>query len=127
MRKLETWLTTTGHAEVDGIYFDFAKATIRAESAPVLQAIADLMVKYPSWKLRVEGHTDSAGGVAANHDLSIRRAMAVRQALVYRHFVEPERLTPAGVGASRPKDTNRTPEGRARNRRVELVRQGIGQ
>jgi outer membrane protein OmpA-like peptidoglycan-associated protein len=73
--------------------------------------------------LTVEGHTDSVGGVAANRDLSIRRATAVRQALVYRHFVEPHRLTPVGIGALRPKDTNRTPEGRARNRRVELVRQ----
>ena len=124
---LEAWLTTTGRVEVDGIYFDFAKATIRAESEPVLQAIADLMVKYPSWNLTVEGHTDNVGGVAANRVLSIQRATAVRQALVYRHFVEPNRLTPVGVGPSRPKDTNRTPEGRGRNRRVELVRQRTSQ
>jgi outer membrane protein OmpA-like peptidoglycan-associated protein len=123
IRKLETWLTTTGRVEVDGIHFDFAKATIRAESEPILQAIADLLIRYPSWKLRVEGHTDIVGGVAANLDLSVRRATAVRQALVYRYFVEPVRLTPVGLGPSRPKDTNRTPEGRAHNRRVELVRQ----
>ena len=124
---LETWLTTTGRAEVDGIHFDVAKATIRAESESVLQAIADLLIKYPSWKLRIEGHTDNVGGVAANLDLSIRRATAVRQALVYRYFVEPDRLTPVGLGPSRPKDTNRTPEGREHNRRVELVRQWSAQ
>jgi outer membrane protein OmpA-like peptidoglycan-associated protein len=119
---LEEKLSTTGRAEVYGIYFDFAKATIRPESEPVLQEIADVMTKNPSWKLSVEGHTDSIGGAASNVDLSTRRATAVRQALVDRYHIGVGRLTPAGFGASRPKETNDTLEGRARNRRVELVR-----
>ena len=117
-------LSTTGRAEVYGIYFDFAKSTIRPESEPVLKEIADVMSKNPAWKLSVEGHTDNIGGAASNQDLSTRRAAAVRQALVDRYHVATGRLTPAGFGASRPKETNDTLEGRARNRRVELVRNG---
>jgi outer membrane protein OmpA-like peptidoglycan-associated protein len=119
---IEEKLNTTGRADVYGIYFDFAKATIRPESEPVLKEIADLMVKNPTWKLGVEGHTDDIGTVAANQDLSTRRAAAVRQALVDRHHLAPARLTPAGFGESRPKASNDTLEGRARNRRVELAR-----
>jgi OOP family OmpA-OmpF porin len=119
-------LTATGRAEVYGIYFDFSKATIRPESEPVLREIGEVMTKNPAWKLSVEGHTDNIGGAASNQDLSTRRAAAVRQALVDRYHVAAGRLTPAGFGASRPKETNDTLEGRARNRRVELVRQGSG-
>jgi outer membrane protein OmpA-like peptidoglycan-associated protein len=120
-------LSATGRAEVYGIYFDFAKSTIRPESEPVLKEIADVMGKNPAWKLGVEGHTDNIGGASSNQDLSTRRAAAVRQALVDRYHVAGSRLAPAGFGASRPKETNDTLEGRARNRRVELVRQGSGQ
>jgi outer membrane protein OmpA-like peptidoglycan-associated protein len=120
---IEEKLNTVGRAEVYGIYFDFAKATIRPESEPVLEEIADVMAKNPAWKLSVEGHTDNIGTASSNLDLSTRRAAAVRQALVDRYKVAGARLTPAGYGASRPKDTNDTLEGRARNRRVELARQ----
>jgi flagellar motor protein MotB len=115
-------LTATGRAEVYGIYFDFSKDTIRPESEVVLKEIADVMANNPAWKLSVEGHTDNIGGAASNLDLSKRRAAAVRMALVDRYHVAAGRLTPAGFGASRPKETNDTLEGRARNRRVELVR-----
>jgi outer membrane protein OmpA-like peptidoglycan-associated protein len=120
-------LTATGRAEVYGIYFDFAKSTIRPESEPVLKDIADVMAKNPTWKLNVEGHTDNIGGAAPNLDLSTRRAAAVREALVSRYRIAAGRLTPTGFGESHPKETNDTLEGRARNRRVELVRQGSGQ
>lgn len=120
---IEEKLAATGRAEVYGIYFDFAKATIRPESEAVLKEIAGVMVKNPSWTLNVEGHTDNIGGATANQDLSTRRAAAVRQALVDRYHIAPTRLIPSGFGASRPKDTNDTLEGRARNRRVELARQ----
>lgn len=120
---IEDKLIRTGRAEVYGIYFDFAKATIRPESESVLTEIASIMARNSEWKLSVEGHTDSIGGAASNQDLSTRRAAAVRQALVDRYRVAPGRLTPAGFGASRPRETNDTLEGRARNRRVELVRQ----
>jgi outer membrane protein OmpA-like peptidoglycan-associated protein len=120
---IEEKLKADGRAEIYGIYFDFAKATIRPESELVLKEIADVMARNPAWKLSVEGHTDNIGRAAANLDLSTRRAAAVRQALVDRYHVAGARLSPSGYGASRPKETNDTLEGRARNRRVELVRQ----
>ena len=122
-KQIEQRLATTGRAEVYGIYFDFASDQIRAESESVLKEIADAMKANPAWKLSVEGHTDNIGGDAYNLDLSNRRAAAVKEALVERYHIRPERLATTGYGASRPKESNDTLEGRARNRRVELVRQ----
>ena len=121
--QIEEALKDSGRAEVHGIYFDFASATIRPESEPVLKEIADAMAKNPSWRLSVEGHTDNVGGDAGNVELSKRRAAAVRDALAARFHVDASKLTAAGFGATRPKESNDTAEGRARNRRVELVRQ----
>ena len=121
--QIEQALEKTGRADVYGIYFDFGSAVIKPESEPVLKEIADVMGKNPSWKLSVEGHTDNIGGDAYNLDLSKKRAAAVKEALVTRYHVAADRLTTVGYGASRPKATNDTLEGRARNRRVELVRQ----
>ncbi len=120
---IEESLIATGRAEIYGIYFDFAKATIRPESEAVLKEIAGVMTKNPTWVLSVEGHTDNIGGTASNQDLSVRRASAVRKALVDRYHIAPARLSPSGYGESRPKETNDTLEGRARNRRVELAKQ----
>jgi outer membrane protein OmpA-like peptidoglycan-associated protein len=121
-RDLESRLAKDGRTDVYGIYFDFSKATIRSESEIVLKAIADVLGKNPTWSLQVEGHTDNIGRAPANQDLSTRRSAAVRQALIDRYHIAPPRLTAQGFGASRPKDTNDTLEGRARNRRVELVK-----
>lgn len=121
--QIEQALEQTGRAEVYGIYFDFASASIRPESEPVLKEIAGVLEKNPAWKLSIEGHTDNVGNDAYNLDLSRRRAEAVKQSLVEQYHLPAERLTTAGFGASRPKETNNTLEGRARNRRVELVRQ----
>jgi outer membrane protein OmpA-like peptidoglycan-associated protein len=118
---LERELQTSRRVDVYGIYFDFASDRIRAESAPVLQEIADVLAVNPDWTLVIEGHTDAVGSADSNLRLSQRRSEAVGSALVERG-VAAARLTTAGYGASRPKDTNSTPEGRARNRRVELVR-----
>jgi OOP family OmpA-OmpF porin len=85
--------------------------------------ISQVLAEHPDWKLSVEGHTDNIGGDAFNLDLSNRRAAAVKQALVARYHIAPDRLSPAGFGATRPMESNDTMEGRARNRRVELVRQ----
>jgi outer membrane protein OmpA-like peptidoglycan-associated protein len=121
--QIEQSLKNSGRAEVHGIYFDFGSATIRPESEPVLKEIAAIVAKNPSWKLSVEGHTDNVGGDSANQELSNRRAQAVKQALIGQYHVDPARLATVGFGASRPKEPNNTAEGRARNRRVELVRQ----
>ncbi len=76
----------------------------------------------PDWKLAIEGHTDSIANDAYNLQLSQRRSAAVKNALVSKKAIAGTRLTTAGHGESRPKDTNDTLEGRARNRRVELVK-----
>ena len=120
---IETALKDSSRAEVHGIYFDFGSAIIRPESEPALKEIAVALARNPGWRISVEGHTDNVGGDAANLDLSKRRAEAVRQALTTRYQVDASRLTTTGFGASRPNEPNATPEGRARNRRVELVRQ----
>jgi outer membrane protein OmpA-like peptidoglycan-associated protein len=119
---LEESLAKTGRAEVYSIYFAFNSDEIREESEPTLQEIADLLRRHPDWKLAIEGHTDSIATDAYNLQLSQQRAAAVRNALLSKQAVAGARLTAAGFGESRPKDTNDTLEGRARNRRVELVR-----
>ena len=122
-QHIEQELKQTGQAEIYGIYFDFASDKIKPESEPVLREIADALNHNPSWKLRVEGHTDNIGGDEYNLDLSQRRAEAVKSALGTRYHIASERLTPKGFGATRPKEPNDTLAGRARNRRVELVRE----
>lgn len=122
--RLERDLEKQGRAIVYGIYFDFASDRLKVESEPVLTEIAKVLQENPTWSLALEGHTDNIGGDAYNLDLSKRRSAAVKQALVARHKIEAKRLQTSGYGASRPKDTNETMEGRARNRRVELVKAG---
>jgi outer membrane protein OmpA-like peptidoglycan-associated protein len=120
---VEKQLTEQKRAITYGIYFDFNKDTIKSESEPVLKQIVQAMLDNPTWKLTVEGHTDNIGGDSYNLDLSRRRAAAVKQALVARYRISPDRLSTDGFGASRPVETNDTLEGRARNRRVELTRE----
>lgn len=109
-------------ADVYGIYFDFNQATIRPQSEPTLAAIARLLSQHPQWRLEIDGHTDAIGSAAYNLALSRRRAESVKAALVLRYHISSARLTTGGFGASRPKATNATLEGRALNRRVELSR-----
>jgi outer membrane protein OmpA-like peptidoglycan-associated protein len=120
---LEKQLIKEKRAVTYGIYFDFNRDTLKPESEPVLKEIAQAMTDNPDWHLTVEGHTDNIGGDTYNLELSRRRAASVKQALVSQYSIAPERLLTGGFGASRPVETNDTLEGRARNRRVELVRQ----
>jgi len=120
---MEQKLQTEKRVKVYGIYFDFGSDVMKPQSEPVLEEISQVMRDNPDWNLSVEGHTDNIGGDAYNLDLSNRRAAAVKQALVNRFRIGPQRLSPAGFGAPRPVATNDTVEGRALNRRVELVRQ----
>lgn len=123
MGEMERQLAEERRVDVYGIYFDYNSDHIRRESEPILEQIADLLGRNADWTLSIHGHTDNIGGDAYNTDLSGRRSEAVRKALVDRYGIESGRLTTAGHGASAPKDSNDTPEGRARNRRVELIRQ----
>ena len=121
--ELEHHLAVDKHTDVYGIYFDFARSTLRSESEPVLQEIAAALKAHPDWKLTINGHTDNIGVAADNLELSRQRAQTVRKALIDRYRVDPTRLATNGFGASQPKESNDTDRGRARNRRVELVRQ----
>jgi outer membrane protein OmpA-like peptidoglycan-associated protein len=120
--KLEQQLASEERIDVYGIYFDVNSDRLRTESDPVLRELADALQRNPQWQVTIQGHTDSIGSADANMDLSRRRSEAVRGALVERYGVAASRLSASGYGATVPKDTNETPEGRARNRRVELVR-----
>ncbi len=122
VNPIEQDLKQSGRAQVYGIYFDFASATLRPQSQAVLAQIAETMKSHASWELSVEGHTDNIGDEASNLDLSRHRSAAVVNALNTQYHIPSDRFTSQGYGASRPVDTNDTLEGRARNRRVELVR-----
>ena len=121
--SIEQHLATDRKVDVYGIYFDFASDSLRTESEPVLREIATALNSHPDWKLTITGHTDSIGGLASNLELSRKRSARVRRALVEQFHIDDTRLTTSGYGAGQPKDVNTTVEGRARNRRVELVRQ----
>jgi OOP family OmpA-OmpF porin len=109
--------------QVYGICFAFARAEIRPQSERVLNEIAAVLKAHAALRLRVDGHTDNVGVDASNLELSKRRAAAVKAALVTRYHIDAARLSTDGYGASSPREKNDTPEGRARNRRVELRRQ----
>jgi outer membrane protein OmpA-like peptidoglycan-associated protein len=121
--RLERALRERRRAVVYDLYFDFNSAALRQESDSTLGVIAEVLRRNPDWKLSIEGHTDDVASDGYNLELSGRRAAAVKQALVGGFGVAGARLTTAGYGEARPQDRNDTVEGRARNRRVELVRQ----
>lgn len=116
-------LKSTGHVAVYGIYFDTGKSLLKPESTPALQEVAKLLAGDPALKLWVVGHTDAAGNVDANMKLAQARAEAVVTALTTTHGIAPARLKGYGVGPLAPVATNDNEEGRAKNRRVELVKQ----
>ena len=120
--SVERELATSCRAELPGIYFAFNSASLDPASEPALADVSKLLAKHADWTLAIEGHTDNIGGDASNQTLSTHRAESVRDALTQRYHTAPARLRSAGFGAMRPREPNTTIEGRARNRRVELVR-----
>jgi len=116
-------LKTTGHSAVYGIYFDTGKSEIKPESGQAIGEIAKLLKSDASLKVYVVGHTDNVGGLEANMKLSLDRADAVVKALVGNHGIVASRLKAYGDGPYAPVTSNDTEEGRAKNRRVELVKQ----
>ncbi|MHB8797361.1 MAG: OmpA family protein [Thermoanaerobaculia bacterium] len=116
-------LKANGHVAVEGIFFDTAKAVVKPESTPALQEVAKLLKADAALKLWVVGHTDSVGQVDANMKLAQARAEAVVAALTTTHGVAPARLKGYGVGPLAPVASNDAEAGRAKNRRVELVKQ----
>jgi len=120
-----SWLsdiTTTGHAAVYGIYFDTDKAEIKPESEPALAEMAKLLKNNASLNVFIVGHTDNTGTFEHNMKLSMDRATSVVNALVGKHGIAAPRLKAVGDGPTAPVASNDSEEGRAKNRRVELVK-----
>jgi outer membrane protein OmpA-like peptidoglycan-associated protein len=113
----------SGKVAVYGIYFDTGKSVLKPESQPTLEQISKLLKADPSLKLYVVGHTDNTGVFDANMKLSMERATSVVNALVSQFSVSASLLKACGNGPTSPVATNDTEEGRALNRRVELVKQ----
>jgi len=116
-------ISSTGHVAIYGIYFDFNKSDVKPESEPALQEISKLLSGNPNLKVFIVGHTDNVGGVDYNMKLSQARADAVVKALTTKYKVNPQQMKAYGVGQLAPVAPNKTEDGRAKNRRVELVEQ----
>ena len=116
-------ISSTGHVAIYGIYFDFNKSDVKPESDSALQEINKLLSGNPNLKVFIVGHTDNVGGVDYNMKLSQARADAVVKVLTTKYKINPQRLKAYGVGQLAPVAPNKTEDGRAKNRRVELVEQ----
>lgn len=115
-------IANQGHVAVYGVYFDTDKAEIRAESRAALEEMVKLLKQNPTLNVFIVGHTDNVGTVSHNMDLSQRRAGAVVKALVSDYGGDAKRVLGFGVGPLAPVVSNDSEAGRAKNRRVELVK-----
>jgi OmpA-OmpF porin, OOP family len=123
LEQLKTGLRADGKIALYGLYFDTGRAEIKPESTAQLGEMAKLLEGDPGLRVFIVGHTDNAGALESNLQLSQRRADAVVAALVQRHAVDGKRLTARGVANLAPLASNAVEAGRAKNRRVELVAQ----
>ena len=119
--EMEQQISATGRVALYGIYFDFNKTDLKPESEPALQEISKLLSQSAGMRVLVVGHTDAVGGFEFNKDLSERRARAVVDALTSKFGVSKERLLPFGASFAAPIAPNTSEDGKAKNRRVELV------
>lgn len=120
--KMASSIQDTGRVALYGIYFDSNKADVKPESVATMEQIAKLLSDDSNLKLLVTGHTDNVGSFESNRTLSERRAQAVVRELVTTYHISNDRLFPFGVSFAAPAAANESEEGRAKNRRVELVR-----
>ena len=119
--ELKKALDTHGHIAVYGINFLVNSDSLQVGAAKILEEFARLMILYPDLKIEIQGHTDNTGAAAHNLTLSNRRAQTV-QKYILLYGIDQSRMKAKGYGMSKPVDVNSTKEGRARNRRVELVK-----
>ena len=119
--EMDKQISLNGKVALYGILFDFNKAEVKPESEAALTEIAKLLQNRTTLNVLVVGHTDTAGNFESNRTLSQKRAEAIVASLVSKHKVSNKRLFPVGVSFASPVATNTAEEGRAKNRRVELV------
>lgn len=120
--ELAKALNDTGSVALYGILFDTGKATIKPESAKALAPVGEMLKSQASLKLEIQGHTDNVGTAAANLKLSQDRAAAVKAYLLQTFAIGSDRLSAVGLGDTKPVGDNKNEDGRAKNRRVELVK-----
>ena len=120
--EMEAKIAETGHIALYGLFFDSGKDILKLESNDTLVEIAKIMKTTPNLLFYVVGHTDSDGSVSSNEDLSKRRATSIVNELNKNYGIDRARLIPIGVGLAAPVASNDTNEGKALNRRVELVK-----
>ena len=116
-------IRSTGHVSVYGIYFDTGKSELKPESDAALSEIATLLKSDLTLNVYVVGHTDNVGSFESNMKLSKERAESVVKALTGKYGIAGQRLKSYGVSSLAPVMSNDTTEGKAKNRRVELVKQ----
>lgn len=121
-KSMREQLDETGKIITHGILFDVDSHKIKGESYKTLKDISQLLQDDPELRLSIEGHTDSDGSDEHNLKLSQARANSVRNYLISTYNISSDRLEAKGWGESKPIDTNDTPEGKANNRRVELIK-----
>lgn len=107
------------------VLFDTGKSVIKKESYKEIDDFAAVMKNNPGYKVVIEGHTDNVGGAALNKKLSHKRAEAVKKYLVTKGGIDAKRLTAKGYGKDKPVASNKTKEGREKNRRVEAALKNI--
>jgi outer membrane protein OmpA-like peptidoglycan-associated protein len=116
-------LKDSGHTAIYGIYFDTGQSEIKPESKAAVDEIAKLLKGNPNLRVDIVGHTDNVGERDYNMKLSQARAASVAKELISKYGIDSRRLAAYGVGPLAPVASNKTEEGRAKNRRVELVEQ----
>ncbi len=121
MSAVEKAIAETGKFVTNNILFETGKATLKPESMEEIQKVADYMLKNPTARFEVQGHTDNQGSDKINDPLSQQRAESVVKALEEKG-VDPFNLRPVGKGSHEPVADNKTEEGRAKNRRVEFIK-----
>jgi len=121
LNVLNEGIADKGRVAIYDIYFDTGKSTVKDESKNALTIIADYLKSNQDQKFLIVGHTDNTGDFQANIQLSENRANAVIEKLVNEYGVSKTQLVPYGVGSVSPQMSNSTEDGKARNRRVELV------
>jgi len=121
-KSMREQLDEEGKIVTHGILFDPDSYVIKGESYKTLKNIGRLLEDDSALRLSIEGHTDSDGSDEHNMTLSKNRAESVRNYLISKFGIAPDRLEAKGWGESKPIDTNDSPEGKANNRRVELIK-----
>lgn len=115
-------LIEVGKFSTTGIKFDSGSDKLKSESYGVLKEIATVLKENPDVRIKIIGHTDSDGKPDMNLELSKKRSISVKTALVKEFGIDEKRMETDGKGQTEPIDTNSTPEGKANNRRVEFIK-----